>query len=183
MLTAQQATADAELAMLVQGQILAAQLEAEDRRFTLPSLLSGIESFLAPAAPPRPAPSAAAVPVADNDLEAARRLAVSRRTLPPPDDALSRASSFFSTFGEDVKRKINEVAVKFQAVTGSGGYATTEEGTSCGIDDTGEETGLVAGPCEARLRRQQRPGLESSSGSLPSRSPAAHPDFGRSKRE
>jgi hypothetical protein len=38
--------------------------------------------------------------------------------------SMARASAFFASAQEEAKRKMNEVAVKFQAATGNGGYAT-----------------------------------------------------------
>ena len=38
--------------------------------------------------------------------------------------SMARASAFFASAQEEAKRKMNEVAVQFQAVTGNGGYAT-----------------------------------------------------------
>ena len=38
--------------------------------------------------------------------------------------SMARASAFFASAQEEAKRKMNEVAVQFQAATGNGGYAT-----------------------------------------------------------
>jgi hypothetical protein len=44
---------------------------------------------------------------------------------------MARASAFFASAQVEAKRKMNEVAVKFQAATGNGGYATQVSNLDC----------------------------------------------------
>lgn len=170
----QQASIDAELAMMIQNELVAQQLAEEEARANanplnmLGELVYGGLQQINPSAASssRGARSSSAAGSSSHQGEQ-RYGAAARDGLTPgatgraqpsmatSDSVSSKASSFFSSFGEDVKRKITEVGVKIQAATGTGGYATTDnDGTSCGIEEEDEDDALGT---EERLRRRHGP--------------------------
>mmetsp|Transcript_19952 Transcript_19952/g.36200 ORF Transcript_19952/g.36200 Transcript_19952/m.36200 type:complete len:434 (-) Transcript_19952:199-1500(-) len=187
----QQAAVDAELAMMVQSEIVAEQLAEEDAARLananplnmLGELVYGGIQQLAPAPtnssqrPPGGGAASSTSRGAGGERGGGERrgstsstsssssrnstgTASGGGTAASTDSIATKASSLFTAFGEDVKRKMNEVGVKLQVATGTGGYATTSnDGTSCGIEEDGEDT-----EAEERLRRRHGTGDTSAEG-------------------
>ena len=124
------AESDAALALAVQGEVFAAQLAEAERAPTFANIMAGLEGLYAPSTSPTRAPrppprprnlgpatqGANGAPSGPRALAAGAAGATGPRRAPAPSPAAAEPSwgALFSSMQEDVKRKFNEVAVKFQ---------------------------------------------------------------------